>query len=119
MTAALIIGADAPSLSSTDEGLALARDLFGDGSEPYLAARAAMVEDLAGRIYREEPRGMWLWATEHFEKLHPVLGRHVRGHVVERMTRLAFEPLGAWLEERWPWLFEEVIDGDEACAGLE
>lgn len=116
MTAALIIGAPGvPSISSTDDGLALARDLFGDGSELYLAALAGLVEGVAGAIYREEPQGMWLWAAEHFEKLHPVLGRHVRRHVCERLMRLAFKPLGAWLEERWPWLFVDARpDGDEA-----
>lgn len=116
MTAALIIGTSrGPTFHASDEGLALARDLLGDGSDAYIAVQAMMVENVAARVFASDQEG-WLSDVGIFSVLHPVLGALVRRRVLDRMVRLAFEPLGEWLEKKWPWLFEEPIDGDDAFA---
>lgn len=107
-----MVAAMVRQFESNDAGLRQARDMFGDGSMAYIAARAAMVEVVAARAFRH-PQYAWLDFVDGYCEDSPVLGGFVRRHVLDRLTRLAFEPLGAWMESMWPWMFAEVADGDD------
>lgn len=117
MVARLVIGTKkgVAKLVPTDAGLDSLEATLGAGSELFVAARDMLVACIVDPIFHQ-PMARWREIALAFTKEQPGLGWHVLDAVDERMTRIVFLDLGDWLEERWPWLFAEVHDQDDACA---